>query len=115
VRNGALHHQAALQRVFRFIPFWLMNAMVGLTTGGHISSLAFSDLGEERQPILDFLGVPVLGMDHIPPVPSPPGLSVVMARDNGRLKVILAAAEEALSEQEHTWLAHRLERLLTGH
>jgi hypothetical protein len=38
-----------------------------------------------------------------------------MARDNGRLKVILAAAEEALSEQEHTWLAHRLERLLTGH
>ncbi len=114
VRNGALHHQAALQRVFRFIPFWLMNAMVGLTTGGRISSLAFSDLGEERQPILDFLGVPVLGMDHIPPVPSPPGLSVVLARDKGRLKVILAAAEEALSEQEHTWLAHRLERLLTG-
>jgi hypothetical protein len=112
VRKGALRHQAALQRVFRRIPFWLMNAMVGLTTGGRVSSLAFSDLGEEKNPIKSFLGEEVLRVDHIPPVPFPPGLSVVFKREAGKLRLILAHLPEVIPHEECQRMADRVVSLL---
>jgi len=112
VRKGALRHQAALQRVFRRVPFWLMNAMVGLTTGGKVSSLAFSDLGEERDPIRSFLGEDVLRVDHIPPVPFPPGLSVVVKREDGKLRFIVAHLPEVLSQKECAQMTDRIVFLL---
>lgn len=112
VRKGALRHQAALQRVFRRVPFWLMNAMVGLTTGGKVSSLAFSDLGEERNPIRSFLGEEVLRVDHIPPVPFPPGLSVVVKREDGKLRLIVAYLPDVLSQEECAQMTARMVSIL---
>ncbi|MCF8256014.1 MAG: hypothetical protein K9J06_00555 [Flavobacteriales bacterium] len=112
IRKGSLGHQAALQRVFRRVPFWMMNAMVGLTTGGRVSSLAFSDLGEERNPLQEFLGVPVQGMAHIPPVPCPPGLSVVFKREAGQLRLIVAYLPQALADEECATLMGRIRVLL---
>jgi hypothetical protein len=113
VRKGVLHHQAAVQRAFRFIPFWLMNAMVGLTTGGRVSTLAFSDLGEERDPVTSFRGEEVLRSSHIPPVPFPPGLSVVFLRDNGRQRLVLGCYGEVIPGQEMEVFRDRLRCLLT--
>lgn len=112
VRKGSLRHQAAIQRAFRYIPFWLMNAMVGLTTGGRVSTLAFSDLGEERSPVTSFLGEQVMRMSHIPPVPFPPGLSVVFMRNGGCTKVVIGHLPEVLNGAEASELCARMGQLL---
>lgn len=114
VRKGSLRYQAAVQRAFRFIPFWLMNAMVGLTTGGRVSTLAFSDLGEERYPVTSFRGERVLRTSHVPPVPSPPGLSVVFLRESGSQRVVFGSYPEVLTSEEMQLLPGRISRLLTG-
>lgn len=112
VRKGVLRHQASLQRVFRRIPFWMMNGMVGLTTGGRVSSFAFSDLGEERNPIRLCLGEAVTAISHYPPVPFPPGLSVVFGRNDGCAKFVLGHLPEVLNERETARLAGRMRELL---
>lgn len=112
IRKGSLHHQAAVQRVLRFMPFWLMNAMVGLTTGGRISTLAFSDLGEEREPLRYFLGEEILHMAHIPPVPVPPGLSVVFLRENGKLRVVFGGFHPIMPPAEMQFLSDRISSLI---
>jgi len=114
IRKGSLHHQAAVQRVLRFIPFWLMNAMVGLTTGGRISTLAFSDLGEERSPLGSFLGEEILHMSHIPPVPVPPGLSVVFLREKGKQRMVFGGFHQILSPAEMQFFQTRVLSLITA-
>jgi hypothetical protein len=112
VRQRSAHHLAALLRVFRRVPLPLVDAMVGLTTGGRVSSFVFSDLGAQRMPMAQFCGISLLGMAHCPPVPSPPGLSVVAARDNGRLHLVLAYLPDALSTTEVSIVENRFRTLV---
>lgn len=114
VRKGSLRHQAALQRVFRIIPLWLMNAMVGLTTGGRVSSFAFSDLGEQNNELRSFLGNEVVDTAHYPPVPFPPGLSVVFAQRSNGLKIVLGYLPDAINAAEIKTLRIRIRHLLTA-
>ena len=90
----------ALLRVFRRVPLPLMEAMMHLSSGGKVSTFAFSDLGEQRHTIRHFCGAEVLQIAHIPPVPCPPGLSVVLARQNGHLHLILGSLPQVLTSEE---------------
>jgi hypothetical protein len=114
VRKGALGHQVALQRVFRSVPFWMMKAMVSLTTGGRVSSFAFSDLGDQRDEIRSFLGNEVVATSHYPPVPLPPGLSIVFGSYREGVRVILGYAPESVSVMEMEMLSARIRQLLVS-
>lgn len=90
----------ALLRVFRRVPLPLMEAMMNLSSGGKVSTFAFSDLGEQRHTIQNFCDAEVLQIAHIPPVPSPPGLSVVISRHDGQQRIGIAYLPDVLTEDE---------------
>ena len=102
----------ALFRVFRRVPLPLMEAMMHLSSGGKVSTFAFSDLGEQRHTIQNFCGAEVLQIAHIPPVPCPPGLSVVISRHNGQHRIAFAFVPQSISREEVTLLLNKYKLLV---
>lgn len=104
----------ALLRAFRHLPAWLSAAMVDLPSLGRWSSFGFSDLGDLDRMPTTFTGRPVLEVLHLPPVPAPPGLSVVVGRERGALLLVLGYDGRALNEDEADRFASGLRSLLLG-
>ncbi len=103
---------AALLRVFRRVPLPLMHAMMSLSSGGRVSTFAFSDLGQQRNILNRFCGADVLKTTHVPPVPCPPGLSVVISRHDGQQCIAFAYMPQAISHEEVTLLLNKYKLLI---
>jgi hypothetical protein len=88
--------------------------MVDLPSLGRWSSFGFSDLGDLDRMPTTFTGRPVLEVLHLPPVPAPPGLSVVVGRERGALLLVLGYDGRALNEDEAERFASSLRALLLG-
>ena len=104
----------ALLRAFRRLPAWLSAAMVDLPSLGRWSSFGFSDLGDLGRMPSTFTGLPISEVLHLPPVPAPPGLSVVVGRERGELLVVLGYDGRALTEEEADRFTSGLRVLLLG-
>ena len=61
-----------------------------------------------------FTGLPIGEGLHLPPVPAPPGLSMVVGRERGGLLVVLGYDGRALTEEEADRFASGLRVLLLG-
>ncbi len=103
---------AALLRVFRRVPLPLMHAMMSLSSGGRVSTFAFSDLGQQRNNLNRFCGADVLKTTHVPPVPCPPGLSAVISRHDGQQCIAFAYMPQAISHEEVTLLLNKYKLLI---
>ncbi len=104
----------SLLRAFRRIPAWLAGAMVDLPSLGRWSSFGFSDLGDLSRMPATCAGQPITGVEHLPPVPVPPGLSVVVGREGGGLLVVLGYDAGVLSQSEVDTIASGLRTALVG-
>jgi len=69
-------------------------------SGGQFASLFFSDTGESFCGRTSFLGAPIVGIAHLPPVPVPPGVAVVCSTFQGRLGIVLSWVEGCLAADE---------------
>lgn len=114
VRARFPHRYRALLRAFRRLPAWLSAAMVDLPSLGRWSSFGFSDLGDLDRMPSTFTGRPISEVLHLPPVPAPPGLSVVVGRERGALMVVLGHDARALDEDEADGFVSGLRGLLLG-
>ncbi len=86
--------------VFRWIPMPVFGAMVNLSTSGSVSSFSFSDLGENSMLQSNFRGYKVNEMFSYPPVPSPPGLNIVVMKEHGQLKLVWSYFDEVIDQTE---------------
>lgn len=77
-------------------------------SGGELSSLWFSDLGELRWGAPGFLGAPVQGMFHLCWMTLPPGLALLAGQCNGRLTLSYSYLSPALDED---WLRRVMARM----
>lgn len=89
-----------LQDALRRMPLFIYEAMVDLASKGKMSSFGYSDLGEQKTRMKEFLGVKVLRIHHYPPVPSPPGFNVIATKVEGELQFVWAYFDEALNHGE---------------
>ena len=70
-------------------------------SGGELSSLWFSDVGELRWGSSDFLGAQVAGMFHLCWMTLPPGLALLVGQMNGQLTLSYSYLHPAVDE---AWL-----------
>ncbi|MBS1212134.1 MAG: hypothetical protein H6R26_750 [Proteobacteria bacterium] len=70
-------------------------------SGGELSSLWFSDVGDLRWGSSDFLGAPVQGMFHLCWMTLPPGLALLVGQWNGQLTLSYSYLHPAVDE---AWL-----------
>lgn len=95
-----IERYSELQDALRRMPLFIYEGMVDLASKGKMSSFGYSDLGEQKTVVKDFLGAKVLRMHHYPPVPSPPGFNVIATKMNGELTFVWAYFDEALNQKE---------------
>ena len=114
VREGVPGGFAAAMDMFRRVPLgWYARILRG-PSGGQFASLFFSDTGESLRGQDSFLGEPITGVVHLPPVRVPPGVAVVCSTFRGRLSVVLSWVEGCLSDEEVALLEARLRAELLG-
>jgi hypothetical protein len=70
-------------------------------SGGELSSVWFSDIGELRWRQEGFLGAPVTGMFHLCWMTLPPGLALLAGQSNGQLSLSFSYLHPAVDE---AWL-----------
>ena len=70
-------------------------------SGGELSSLWFSDIGDLTWGQQGFLGSPVLGMSHLCWMPLPPGLALLAGQLDGQLALSYSYLHPAIDED---WL-----------
>ena len=99
---------------FRRLPLSLYLLLVKLPTGGGVSSFSFSDLGESPNEVQHFGSERVLDMINYPPVPAPPGLTVVFMRYRERLRVVIGYVPEAITDEEVGFFETHLTGSLKG-
>ncbi|MCB0791215.1 MAG: hypothetical protein H6595_13500 [Flavobacteriales bacterium] len=112
VRGGFPTRYRALLRAFRRVPFAAYRIMFNMPSVGRWASFAFSDLGDLDRLPTHFFGARITHVEHYPPVPSPPGLSVVMGREKGGLVLVIGHRAPALTPEEADGLVSRLRGLL---
>jgi len=89
-----------LLNALKLMPMSIYEGMVDLASNGKVSSFGYSDLGEDKLRLSDFLGAPIEKMHHYPPVPCPPGFNVAVIKSEQRAKFVWAYFDESVSEQE---------------
>ncbi len=77
-------------------------------SGGELSSLWFSDIGDLSWGKQGFLGVPVTGMSHLCWMTLPPGLALLAGQLDGRLALSYSYLHPAVDE---TWLEAVMQRM----
>jgi hypothetical protein len=77
-------------------------------SGGELSSLWFSDIGDLSWGKKGFLGVPVTGMTHLCWMTLPPGLALLAGQLDGRLALSYSYLHPAVDE---TWLDAVMKRM----
>lgn len=77
-------------------------------SGGELSSLWFSDIGELRWGPKGFLGAPVRGMFHLCWMTLPPGLALLAGQCNGRLTLSYSYLHPAVDED---WMRQVMARM----
>ena len=77
-------------------------------SGGELSSLWFSDIGDLSWGKKGFLGVPVTGMTHLCWMTLPPGLALLAGQLDGRLALSYSYLHPAVDE---TWLDAVMQRM----
>lgn len=112
IKDRIADRYAMLQNALRTMPLSVYEWMVNLASEGKMSSFGFSDLGEFKNPISQFKGIPILSTNHYPPVPSPPGFNVAVLKEKGQLKFVMAYFNESISESEINVIESEFRNLL---
>ena len=100
VRDRIPDYFALAMEMFQRVPLgWYARILRG-PSGGQFASLFFSDTGESFCGRTSFLGAPIVGIAHLPPVPVPPGVAVVCSTFQGRLGIVLSWVEGCLAADE---------------
>lgn len=114
IRRGIPLRYSNLMAFFRRMPLGVYLKMINLPSGGAVSSFSYSDLGEIGSEYRNFLSVKVKDIINYPPVPYPPGLTIVFMRFNGALRVVIGFVEEAADGVEINMLEKSLRENLLG-
>ncbi len=100
IKERITEKYSGLMDSLRYVPLFIYEQMVNLSSNGKLASFGFSDLGKDQLAMDSFCGERVLGICQYPPVPSPPGFNVAVDRSNQKFEFVFAYVDEAISELE---------------
>lgn len=100
VRSELPYSFATAMKMFRYMPLSLYSKILSRPSHGKMATLFFSDTGESLSNMKDFLGLPVLGVYHLAPVPLPPGVAVISGRFRERIHIVLSSVTGCLTDSE---------------
>lgn len=112
VRHQQPQAYASLLRAFRRVPMPLFRAMFKMPSWGKWATFANSDLGNLDRLPSHFLGAEIVGTQHFPPVPSPPGLCFASGLEGGKLRITVGHTTHVMSQTQGHEFGQRLRAML---
>ena len=100
IRKQTVEKYSGLMDSLRYVPLFIYEQMVNLSSSGKMASFGFSDLGKDQLEMDSFCGQKVKSVCQYPPVPSPPGFNVAVVRSKQQFEFVFAYVDEAISEPE---------------
>jgi hypothetical protein len=100
LRKRISQRYSSLLSAFRIMPLSIYEWMVDLSAKGKVASFGFSDLGNDPVPVKTFVGSKVVGSFNYPPVPCPPGISIVTFKEKGQLVFVWGYVQEGIDRKE---------------
>jgi hypothetical protein len=114
LRDGTPLHYEEMMGLLRYLPVSLYARVLQGPTKGQVSSFFYTYTGDSGPTMESFLGVPVQGIRHLPPVADPPGAAVVFSRHRNRVCVSLSLLEGCLTDVELASFRENLRSELLG-
>ncbi len=100
VKSGFPRHLAEASMLMRILPQPLLARIVQMPLKGEFASFGFSFVGKSAYGSSEFLGVRVKNLFHMPIMPVPPGIGVVVNEYQGGLNAVLSHVEGMLTETD---------------
>ena len=113
VKAGLAEAVAESSMLMRILPLSLFSRAIFFPLRGEFSSFAFSCLQDGRFTADRFMGVRVRNLYHMPLMPVPPGLGLVVHRFRDRMAAVLCYLEGILTEGEAEAVEQAFRRRMT--
>lgn len=100
VKSGFPQHLAEASMLMRILPQSVLARIVRMPLKGEFASFGFSFVGKSVYTSAEFLGARVGNLFHMPIMPVPPGIGVVVNEYQGGLNAVLSHVEGMLSDAD---------------
>lgn len=100
VKSGFPQHLAEASMLMRILPQSVLARIVRMPLKGEFASFGFSFVGKSAYTSAEFLGTRVRNLFHMPIMPVPPGIGVVVNEFQGGLNAVLSQVEGMLSDAD---------------
>jgi hypothetical protein len=100
VKSGfpqALEESSMLMRI---VPLSLLGRLMLLPLRGEFASFGFAHIGKTAFTFPQFMGADVVNLFHMPMVPVPPGIGVVVNQFGNRMNAVLSYFDDMLTDAE---------------
>lgn len=114
IRNGIPESFSTMMDLFKPAPFFLSSYIFNKPTKKQIASFFFSDTGNSYTNLKSFLGNEIQNIIHIPPISSPPGLTVTFSTFKNKLNMALSYVDSCLTIDDLRLFNETMTNILLG-
>ena len=82
----------------RIFPLWFLRKVMRFPFNGKMSSFVFANVGTTSFSAENIMGIPVKHLQHMPRIPTPPGVGVFFNRYKNQLNLTVTSDKNALSD-----------------
>ncbi len=114
IKDGIPQKYTMFLNMMRHVPLWLYYFLVSKTGKGVFASFLYTSTGDKFNDLYSLFGEPVRGINMIPALTFPPGLTFVFLKHDDRLSVNIAYSPDIISKQDIAFVEQRLKQILPG-
>jgi hypothetical protein len=100
--------------MMRHVPLWLYYFLVSKTGKGVFASFLYTSTGENFNDLRSLFGEPIRGINMIPALTFPPGLTFVFLKHDDQLSVNIAYSPDIISKPDLVFIEQLLKQILPG-
>lgn len=114
IKDGFPQKYTMFLNMMRHVPLWLYYFLVSKTGKGVFASFLYTSTGDKFNNLNSLFGEPVRGINMIPALTFPPGLTFVFLKHDDRLSINIAYSPDIISKQDLAFVEQQLKQILPG-
>lgn len=114
IKDGIPQKYTLFLDMMRHVPLWLYYFLVSKTGKGVFASFLYTSTGDNFNDLRSLFGEPIRGINMIPALTFPPGLTFVFLKHDDQLSVNIAYSPDTISKTDLDFIEQQLKQILPG-